>query len=139
MDLTELVEFLRARLDEDEKIAKRAWPAAWEVTTSGVRSVEVGLQPGYEGLHTRVANVALTIGHFQSEARNAAHIARNDPARVLAQVRSHRKIVDWYEAVSERVEAVPALEPRQNELGMVLRALAESYTEHPDYRQEWTA
>lgn len=58
-------------------------------------------------------------------------------SRVLAECAFKRQIVEWYASVSEHVGGAPALEPRRNELGMVLRALAEVYADHPDYDEAW--
>ena len=53
----------------------------------------------------------------------AGHIARHDPARVLAECDAKRRIVE-----------------RRNHLdGPTLRALAAVYADHPDWREEWKA
>jgi hypothetical protein len=61
-------------------------------------------------------------------AGSAAHVARHDPARVLAECEAKRRIVD--SEGSPYVEGhVPATR--------TLRFLALPYADHPDYRQEW--
>jgi hypothetical protein len=54
---------------------------------------------------------------------DAAHIARHDPARVLADVKAKRAIIgdEWSD---------PGWD--------VLCALASAYADHPDYREEWS-
>ena len=59
------------------------------------------------------------------------------PALDLGDCEAKRRIVGWHASVAERVDVVPGLEPRHNELGMVLRALALPYADHPDYDPEW--
>jgi hypothetical protein len=53
------------------------------------------------------------------------HIARHDPARVLADVEAKRRIVEW-----------DAEQPVDRG---VLNILASVYADHPDYREEWRA
>lgn len=50
------------------------------------------------------------------------HVARHDPARVLAECRAKRRLVEELGAFRR---------------GAALRLLAMPYADHPDYRQEW--
>lgn len=100
-----LVEFLRARLDEDEAAAK-----AW-----------------------------LPFGNPDDAAR--AHIARHDPARVLAEVEAKRRIIDLHGAEPHECVAW------DGDLGLpctcyevdcpTLLLLALLYASHPDYDEAW--
>ncbi|MCW2905141.1 MAG: hypothetical protein JWO67_7406 [Streptosporangiaceae bacterium] len=145
----DLVAFLRARLDEDEAIAKDAamrrgpmWcveeqpPVQWGddprdefVLAGGKPIVESGSEYG---------------GFLVVE-----HIARHDPARVLAAVEAKRGIMEQvfrYEAKidgewacchsADEIRAGYCAETPVNEIG-ILRLLALPYAEHPDYRPEW--
>ncbi|MFE9337788.1 DUF6221 family protein [Streptomyces sp. NPDC007063] len=118
--MSDLVAFLRARLDEDETMARKAASrqprsAAWTHEPDGkVRA----------GDGTPVAKHAW--------ADEGAHITRHDPARVLAEVDARRRILRWHldeECCSvclDDVEGCP-----------LFRALALPYADHPDYREEW--
>ena len=91
-----LAEFLLARIAEDEAIARRS--VNW---SEGITEWADGGDPDWE------------------------HIARWDPARVLAECEAKREIV---------VEmAYDGLGPRE----WILHQLALPYAGHPDYRQEW--
>jgi hypothetical protein len=113
-----LVEFIEARLAEDEAAARAACrprpdfgsPDRWE--------------PGV-GLPAEVMGPMESVAGTKSPAA-AAHIARHDPARVLREVEAHRRMVEelWLVRDSLPVE-------------LALCALASVYAEHPDFREEW--
>jgi len=103
--MTGLAEFLLARIAEDEEMARAALPH-------------------FPGEVEIVANV-------WEDA--CAHIARHDPARVLAECEAKRRIVGWYQSLSAMTNH-DSLEARHNELLHVLIALASVYADHPDYR-----
>lgn len=153
----DLVAFLRARLDKDEQAAQavgcveiEAVDHLWETKYLNLR------QPDGEVRHT---------AEFSAEL--ADHIARHDPARVLAEVDAKRQIVAasnadclpgcaaehtfsgscalrWMGPASEAGgtrwvhDAVGAAVPAPPATtGYVLRLLALPYREHPDYQPEW--
>ncbi|MEU6233851.1 DUF6221 family protein [Kitasatospora sp. NPDC047058] len=129
----DLVAFLRARLDEDERIARRT------------------RQPGYQWRNfdmdgeLRDSDNAGTVAYIP-HANDRTHIARHDPARVLAEVDAKRHIIDLYEAAHERhLNKAERLSPsamrrragRREALDDTLCLLALPYAGHPDYRPEW--
>lgn len=161
----ELVDFLRARLDEDEAVARAATPGPWWYNPG-----KQWLDPeafekydlakgeefvGYGGPHPFTGAVCATgpASHSQSMA-DAAHIARAaDPARVLAEVDAKRRLL---EALLGEGHAV--LRPggstqvycdadygtdsacecgRDERVGQYLRLLALPYADRPGYRDEW--
>ena len=146
-----LVDFLRARLDEDKAAAEAATPGPWVAnpyvdhdcdfealigTGSGVHDCGNVVGHGYEG------------GGVEKMA-DATHIARHDPARVLREVAAkrsaireafrHAAVVDgeWgccHDA--EQIERGECEEEVPSEMP-ILQALASVYADHPDYRPEW--
>jgi hypothetical protein len=132
-----LVEFLRARVDEDETAAKAARD---DPTVYGV-----------EGSATEEF-VRLAVNEGASEAV-AEHIARHDPARVLAEVDAKRRVLARHrpyrlhpatESLSEVVMCVgcgyegPNDDPRNLiDECPELREMALPYAGHPVYREEW--
>jgi Family of unknown function (DUF6221) len=126
-----LVEFLRARLDEDARCAAHATSfGRWQH------------RPGGDIVSPEGKYLFLIAARAQEW--NGGHIARHDPARVLADVAAKRQIVEMYENAIHAQHAGSV--SRYNEiqdgaavdvLGEGLRLLALPYAEHPDYRQEW--
>jgi hypothetical protein len=73
------------------------------------------------------------------DAADAAHIALNDPASVLADIAAKRQILAWWEQQTAglRSERNKAAAIRALPGGQVLCHLAEPFTEHPDYDPSW--
>jgi hypothetical protein len=138
----DLIAFLRARLDEDEAIARGATVGPWRVNDEAFAETIYG--PSNEAV---VAG-----GRWGGEApvfdstEDAIHIARHDPARVLAEVEAKRELLKLHRSVGRRstgsgggivedcqiCDHFPAQYPCAT-----LRLLALPYVDHPDYRQEW--
>jgi Family of unknown function (DUF6221) len=117
-----LVEFLRARLDEDEDAAHAA------ENDPGYQAAD-GYEPWY-------ANNADSSG----DAIVAMH-----PTRALADVEAKRRIIDLADQASgldEQVDAAFSSEPRdltaEPYVGdLILRALTQPYADHPDFDPTW--
>jgi hypothetical protein len=116
--VTRLIEFLRARLDEDEEIARRFERGGpWRVDGNKIYG-----PPRWSG-----ADV-LVVGHTWGEVE---HIARHDPARVLREVAAKRALVDFLDP-----QGAPDGEGRYvAERALLLLALP--YSGHSEYREEW--
>lgn len=159
-DLPNLIAFITARLDEDERTALAATRNTWVVESwtnnNGVEFLSV--LADYDQGAPAFA--------IKSDA-DAAHITRHDPARVLRDVQGTRAILDavssWrhyscqdgYYSCSQAAEEngfhsdeACADEDRVGEpcdCGLearqlaILRPLALPYADHPDYRAEWAA
>lgn len=132
-----LIEFLRARLDEDKAAAEAAtggeWGAIDHTRPFAIFDVATYQKNDSRGLTGRYAVGAIE----RSEDR--AHIARHDPARVLREVEAKRRILAEYAEVADN----DIDEPHEyaygwaNGLGVAVRLLAAVYDDHPEYRQEW--
>jgi hypothetical protein len=125
-DMT-LTEFLLARIAEDEAVASAA---------------SIGRHWTWDGpdlLSDHIGAFRLPECIIDTEGANppdpegaGVHIARWDPARVLAECEAKRRIVAemanyWVEGAS-RTGDLPEV---------VLTALALPYADHPDYRDAW--
>lgn len=137
-------EFLRARLDEDEQVARAAIAGPWAVHSNGeVYAPQFDHEVRYSGVLTSVEHLMVTQdreGLMSSvQEAEAEHIARHDPARVLAEVAAKRRIVGLHEHKADSM----ALYPNPGNasglmaLGGVLRLLALPYADHPDYDESW--
>lgn len=127
-----LAEFLRARLDEDEQVARAASPGPWHVDD------EIYAQRIVAADDTAVVDG----GRWGGEAsvfdftEDALHIARHDPARVLAQVEMMRHIVDMHEPCGQCGPFEHEPECHRCAVRapcMTLRLVAEVWAEHPDH------
>jgi hypothetical protein len=131
--VSDLVAFLRARLDEDESAAWIATPGPWRYNpnkhwrkpgTSWFEEAVFAGPPGSDAIC-----VAGTGGTDDSQSmKDAAFIARHDPARVLREVEAKRRII----ATATLMDA-DMLESWES----VLRELASVYSNHPDYDPTW--
>jgi hypothetical protein len=151
--MTDLREFLTARYDEDQRIARAAiidrengdrWQVGSTVRREDYEFVSIHTSPP---VVVEIAGAGFdATGGIHGE-RFATHIARWDPARVLAEVKAKRAILaehapaddgsgilficrtcsrrdlpEWYG------EYVPC---------PTLRILAAPYAEHPDFDSDW--
>ncbi len=115
-----LVEFLLARISEDENHARAAIEGPWWNHYGDVHT----LAP----VPDEVRSVA---GWTQG---NGPHIARWDPTRVLAECETKRQIVEdavTYDPQPHVVWRGGGIAPS------VLALLALPYADHPDYHEEW--
>lgn len=114
-------EFIRARLAEDEDIAAGAIRGprrpGWSEDYGQEFMVVVGVRDGVPDCVVRSTD----------ESR---HIARHDPARVLRQTPVLRAVV-------ELIEGMVSATQQSGAEDAVLYPLAEIWSEHPDYRDEW--
>jgi hypothetical protein len=119
--MTTLIEFLRTRYDEEQRDAEAAYDGdgyrEWDIPCTGVVQVAGG---DLDGLVVAPRNAAI-------------HVARHDPARVLADVAAKRWLVDRAEHVMassrDHAEATAWLH--------VVQRLATVYADHPDYDPAW--
>jgi hypothetical protein len=119
-----IVEFLEARIAEDELTAQAAFEGSPEWRT-----------------HYDYRDVKDSEGHFVIQAdsahptvEQAAHIARHSPARVLRECEVKRATI----AEFLRRDALDDL-PGRTVVEDVLRSFCSVYADHPDYDASWSA
>lgn len=112
--MSDLVEFLKARLDEDEELAREAVD---------------GLYPS-EGPDDYVHHLVSAESNCTDEQYR--HADRWNPFRVLAEVAAKRQVIIAYEASS-----APFLAAQRSGLWMAVKALATAYSDHPDFAPAW--
>ncbi|WHT21000.1 DUF6221 family protein [Crossiella sp. CA-258035] len=131
---SDLVAFVRVRLDEDEQIATDASGASWAEPWRGAT--------WHAGETNRIGVLRddgiPVCGH--SWPSQMDHIARHDPARALREVAAKRRIVDavvatWNASCDPTDDFWVGLAPTQT---ATLRLLASCWSDHPDFRQEWS-
>jgi hypothetical protein len=133
-----IIEFLTARLDEDEEAARAAALSdftAWAVDPDEPRQIRINA-PGAPRLG---GIIAWTVGRAE-----LPHIARHDPARALADVAAKRAILNRFaEEVAIAADYKRALGYTDSEWTYVMAGretiydLAHVYADHADYNPAW--
>lgn len=130
--MDDLVQWLRAQLDEDERIARAATAGPW--SRMGRRVLDPS--PPSDRL-----GIGMAVGHAAADAdfnETADHIVRHDPARVLREIDADRKLLDQYaEVAANDVDEVEYAHGWANALGLAVRLRASVYAGRPGYREEW--
>ncbi|MEW2421306.1 DUF6221 family protein [Streptomyces nigra] len=153
--MDELVQWLRAQLDEDERITRaaswtddaNAWhaePSPFDARSAGQRwYVEDAMEDG-------------VVSHVDPRASDdegvARHIAEWDPVRVLREIDAKRQLVKLHSSAVLRAgggaqyyntqtvcrSCEPSYQfPEQSWPCPTLRLLAAPYSDRPGYQEEW--
>lgn len=151
--MSELVEFLRARLDEDYEAVQRVLGA------NVMAAIRDGV-PAPRWVPSPKSDVGVWDTNRQPRVKYAwprerDHIIRHDPARVLAEVEAKRSVLARHHAAPvppghEWAEEYPycaahaykgpddtVVYPVELKDCPELLDLAAPYGRHPDYREEW--
>lgn len=125
--MSDLVSFLQARLDEDERAAQAAQADEY-----------------WHKWHDS------TFAAWQFDDQVAEHVRRLTPARMLAEVEAKRWIIDMWEDDPSAVRTLPdgvhdGRDPDEVETQVavaevvddIVRILALPYADHPDYDPAW--
>ena len=134
---SDLIAFLNARIEEDEQAARAATPGPWAALDGGVMSIDDESWP-------------VTSTETDRERGDRVHIARHDPARVLADVETKRRIIEEHLPWSGKQNddgvycstCVGYPIDSRGHIGVTwpcptLRLLALPYAGHEGYRAEW--
>jgi hypothetical protein len=124
--VSDLVEFLRARLDEDEAVARAAIQGPWCLGSEGAKRPPEDILFGRSPLRADARVQVADLSAAWEKHANGAHIARWDPARVLAEVAAKRRVPELYEELWD-----PSLY-------VVMQHLAQAYADHADYDPKWS-
>lgn len=136
----DLMAWIRAQLDDDERVAlavrdhrRRRGELHWQLA-------DPESQPGL--ICDQVGNVVTLGGPGATSRWHADHIARHDPARVLAEVAAKRRVLD--DLTTRRLDDTEpdggwaaADAETDGMASSVVRLLAQPYADRPGYRTEW--
>jgi hypothetical protein len=131
----DLLAFLRARFDDDERPARAATAGPWRHNPDkhwrkpGTSWFEEAVFSGAPGENAVCVAGTGETDDPQSMA-DAAFIAHHHPERALAEVEAKREILDRCGWATETGGGSAFVLP-------VLRCLALTYAQHPDFREEW--
>lgn len=127
LDEASMLAFWRARLDEDERIARAAAAGPWRVDNADYAEAV------YDADGTAVIGGGRGGGEISvfDSTEDALHIVRQDPARALREVDAARKrlvaLSDAIEAGHDSYDLASALLPYE----------LLPYVDHPDYKESW--
>jgi hypothetical protein len=132
--VNELVTWLRAQLDEDERVARAADAGRWLPEDKGIT-----FEYRADDFHEGEAQARLVA----DSRANQYHIASWDPARVLAEVDAKRQMLDLADRLA--ADADDAAMGTHPEEAVTLAATARfiratvalPYADQPGYRDEW--
>jgi len=136
----DLVTWLRIQIDADERIARAATEGPWIAEVSGETGHCV-IPADAQSTREHVAKTQL-----YAAAADAEHIARHDPARVLAEVDAKRRILAEHPIArgvsNQPVCATCATRDGYGDLEgdwpcQTARLLALPHAERDGYRDEW--
>jgi hypothetical protein len=116
----DLVQWLRAQLDEDEQTAREASNRRWLVQDNIIELYPEREDDGFMSWPTR------------SDARHAANW---EPARVLREIDAKRQILGRYEELRADKSGIGDVEEEYQYF--LLRLLAAVYEDRPGWRKEW--
>jgi hypothetical protein len=127
--MDDLVTWLRAQLDDHERVARAASPGPWRPNAEHDEVLAVDDITVADGFALSGNQLRATVDY----------ITRWDPARVLAKVAADRRILDEYDRVmgSFRAYLVPGNAMAMATVQDIVRLLALPYADRPGYRAEW--
>jgi len=141
----DLVKWLRAQLDDDERIAREATPGPWWYNPGkqwlGPEAFEkYDLRQGeefvgYGGPHPFTGAVSATgPANNPQSMRDAEFIAEHDPARALREIDTKRRLLEWLVRKDDWALDNNLWTWDSDE---ALCLLALPYADRPGYREEW--
>jgi Family of unknown function (DUF6221) len=140
--MSDLVEFLRARLDEDEWVARAAGAGTWTRECDHVGWDGEKLPPSHDTCCVVAGDDIRIYDEGGHDPEQANHIARWDPTRVLAEVEAKRDILDEAELMIGMTAADPDVRDHvESNRWMwkydILWPLVRVYADHPDFNPAW--
>jgi len=125
--MNDLVQFLNDRLAEDEAAARGV------LANAEGRPLEQGRYEQWVGVNeTILGDQAGHVVAYGVAWYALPHIARHDPARTLREVAAKRAILELDICMACDVEGQPC-----DHRNYTLEYLAEAYSDHEEYREEW--
>ena len=131
-----LIEWLRVQLDADRRVALEAAGVPWTANVPGAIHVDARAMADNHALRK--------LGYVASVQHDAdrAHIAAWDPARVLAEVKAKRAILDEAEQESRNADNRLRFADHPGYAWLIMKrcveALAQPYAGRDGWQDEWS-
>lgn len=136
--MSELVEFLKARLDEDEQAALNAQPGSWRYDRERFTVTCSGYPVASWRHEGELASGSPLLD------RTGEYVERFDPERVMAEVAAKRRRLARHVPTEDPLHgtlcswcSVPQVSVYQAWPCADIRDDVAVYADHPDYREEW--
>jgi hypothetical protein len=125
----EFIEFIRARLAEDETAARDAGLLQWTFRSDDP----------CEGWPSSVGEAGKPFRLLSCDRENGPHVARHDPLRAMREVEAMRRVADLAAKAHEWTHSSAGATAGYAAaiINDTLRALAVIWADHPDWRPEW--
>lgn len=146
--MDDLLRWLGEQLDEDERIARRAFEYAspeWHLDEEFGETVLWWPPEPHVAENERKHGLPVTADRWRgmtidaSGQQIAPHIATHDPARVLREIDAKRELLRRYEAMAADVLVLTSgtQEILSEYRRVILPSLAAGYSDRPGFREEW--
>ena len=142
--MTDLRDFIAARLEEDEAAARAATPGPWH-WSHDVGDMCNDPECPYGQLWGRSGDYDAQIWDVhgfdvkEGDKADADHIARHDPARVLREVKAKRAILAAHadNARTDPHDCIRRAWYERESFCWVIQQMAAAYNDHSDYQPGW--
>ncbi|MDQ0619395.1 DUF6221 family protein [Arthrobacter globiformis] len=125
----DIIEFLEARISEDEAVAQAASPAPWEWFGEAGTPASALYSANEQAVLDAYADHAPA--YLASKPEDRLYIAQFNPGRILAECVAKRQML----------ANIPLVTDIDSEVGgtseFVLMCMASPYRDHPDYQEGW--
>lgn len=145
MTMNALIDFLKNRFRDDERIALAAYAGPWVVQRLDASTLADGNSADVIATDQTRDGWGIAVddqGFGACAVANAEHIAHHDPARILREVAAKRRILDEVVSLIDGLDMSVELDRgigsgMTGESDLLLLLLALPYRDHPDYLPEW--
>jgi hypothetical protein len=137
--MNDLITFLHAQLDDDERVAETIrhggyLPPIWHAAVYSDGSADIYAEQRINNAPAdEPSEIDEPFAHVEPDRAQHEHIARWDPARVLADIAAKRRILDDCAGYIEIGDAAVT----DGMAWRTLYALALPYADREGYRDEW--
>ena len=125
----DIIDFLEARIGEDESVARAASPVPWEWFEAAGTPASALYPPDERAVLDASGQAP---GYAVCRPEDRVYIAQFNPGRMLAECAAKRQMLANIPLVTDIASEVGGTSE------FVLMCMASPYRDHPDYQQGWS-